>query len=133
MKPVLIKLQNTLNKAPAKLDLHPALEDFALFSTKVFWYVCAGGLFYISVLIVLMAAEHAGKSNAERYIEKIKDGDIAVDKFLVEAQKGNNVEFEGYSIVCNGQQCAYFNGKKSEVFNHNSVKSLESIPVTNTP
>lgn len=129
VEPAFSKLRNAFNKEPNKIELHPALEDFAEFSAKVFWYVCAGVFFYLSVILVLIAAEHVGKENAEQYMEKIKNNQVAVDELLVEVNKGVVEKYTGYSIACNSHQCAYFDGVTSSVFNHNAVKSLQSKPV----
>lgn len=122
-------MQNAFTKEPNKVELSPALESFAEFSIKVFWYICAGVLAYLSVLLVLIAAEHAGKANVNRYKENIKNGEIALDTLIVETSKGKLEEYQGYSIICNSQQCAYFDGQESSVFSHSVVKSLKSKPV----
>lgn len=129
MKPIIIWLQSKFKKGRSQTELHPALEGFSLFSTKVFWYICIGTLLYISILITLMAAEHAGKSHAEKYKEKILAGSLAVDYLLVEESKGKVIEYKGYSIICNSSQCAYYDGNNSSVFNHNTVRSLTSTPI----
>lgn len=130
VKPILSKLQNAFTKETNKVELSPAFERFAEFSTKVFWYICAGVLAYLSVLLVLIAAEHAGKANAKRYKDKITNNQIAMDTLLVEVSKGEFETFEGYSIVCNSSQCAYFDGVSSSVFNNSAVKSLRSKPIS---
>jgi hypothetical protein len=130
VKPILSTLQKAFTKNTNKVELSPALENFAEFSTKVFWYVCAGVLAYLSVLLVLIAAEHAGKANAKRYKDKIINNQVAIDRLMVEVSKGEFESFEGYSIVCNSLQCAYFDGVNSSVFNHSAVYSLRSKPIS---
>lgn len=130
VKPLLSRLQNTFTQEANKVELLPAVEGFTEFSTKVFWYICAGVLSYLSVLLVLIAAEHTGKANAQRYKDKITNHKVAIDTLLVEVSKGEFETFEGYLIVCNSSQCAYFDGVTSSVFNNSAVKSLRSKPVS---
>lgn len=130
VKPILSKLQKAFTQEPNKVELSPVLEGFTEFSTKVFWYICAGVLSYLSVLLVLIAAEHAGKANAQRYKDKITNNEVAIDTLLVEVSKSEFETFRGYSIVCNSSQCAYFDGVTSSVFNNSAVKSLRSKPIS---
>jgi len=129
-KSLLARMQHVLSTGDEKVELPASLVGFTQFSTKVFWYVSAGVLAYLSVLLVLIAAEHAGKANAQRYKDRIKNNEISMDSLLVEVSKGELKPYEGYSIVCNASQCAYFDGVKSSVFNNSAVKSLSSKPVS---
>jgi len=128
-KSLFSSIQKLFVSEPQQIQLNQALEGFANFSMKVFSYVVAGVLFYLSVLIVLVAAEHTGKEGAQRYMEKINAHGVPMDTLQVINAKGEIQEYKGYSIICNVHQCAYFDGKKSTVFNHTAVKSLHSEPL----
>jgi len=130
VKPILLRLQNVFTSNSEIVEFHPAIERFTEFSTKVFWYVCAAVFSYLSILLILIAAEHAGKANAERYKDKIANKEIIQDTLLVEISKGKLETYKGYSIVCNSSQCAYFDGNSTSVFNDSSVKTLSSKPLT---
>lgn len=128
-KSLLTKVRDLFSSNSEKVEFHPAIEKFTEFSTKVFWYVSAAVLSYLSVLLVLIAAEHAGKANAQRYKDKIANNEIAEDTLLVETSKGQLETYKGYSIVCNTSQCAYFDGNTTSVFNDSLVKTLNSKPI----
>jgi phage shock protein PspC (stress-responsive transcriptional regulator) len=129
LKSVITLLQNFLSNKPKPLNLPTALISFTEFSSKVFLYVCAGVSLYLGIILILTAAEYAGDANAQLYKDKIKNGEVALDSLMIEAYKGKLEKYEGYSIICNSQQCAYFDGKESSVFNHSAVKSLTSLPI----
>ena len=129
LKSIITRLQSLRNGKAKPINLNPKLISFTEFSSKAFFYICAGVSLYLGVILMLIAAEHAGDANAKRYKEKIKNGEIAVDTLIVETTTGKLEEYKGYSIVCNNQQCAYFDGLESSVFSHSTVKSLKSKPV----
>ncbi|MGB0834108.1 MAG: hypothetical protein ACPGR2_06295 [Psychrobium sp.] len=125
---ILLKLESIKKKKPAQLKSSETLISLTDFATKVYLFLCTGIVVYISILSIIAAAELAGRDLAKSYKDKIDKKEVALDTLVVEREKGQLDVYKGYSIICNTQQCAYFDGEKSSVFNHSSVKSLKSTP-----
>lgn len=101
-------------------------HPFTEFSLKMFLYVVVLFGIYIGILLILIASDKSGTSHAEKFIENIKDDKATLKKITL-----NNMEtYEGYSIICNTSQCAYFFKGKVSVFKNRDVYLIESRYVT---
>jgi hypothetical protein len=84
----------------------------------MFLYIAVLFGVYLGSLLVLIASDKSGTSNAEKFIERTENGQVKIKTI----QFKNNVDdYSGFSVICNDTQCAYFNGGQSTVINNRDV------------
>jgi hypothetical protein len=99
-------------------------NTFVNFAFKIFAYICLAILMCVLLLAALTMSDKSGEEYAKKYIANASKG--LLHKKLIEL-KGEDIVYEGYSIICSPQQCAYFVDSKSVVLNNRDVSKVTDL------
>jgi len=101
-------------------------NSFLIFSYKMFAIAVATFLVYFGIILILMASSRAGKEAAIKFIKNTESGKIQKSTITF---KDNRPHIQAFPIICNENQCSYYDGMNSFIVNLSEIQKIEAVGI----
>lgn len=98
-------------------------ESFLNFSYKMLVIASITVFSYLGIILVLIASGQSGKEAALRFKEKAKNNIISAVNISL---KNDEKIIKVYPIVCNQNQCSFYDGSRTFVLSLNEIQKIET-------